>query len=136
LARILQIGRAAGVHAVLGTQRPSADVVRGLIKANVPTRLCFALQSATDSRVAMGVRGAETLQGAGDALFLPAGAREPVRLQGRYVSDAQRDAVLGRWMGVGVHSGQAVSAGLDYTGVRAGAVPYEAWMRGVGLAVA
>jgi S-DNA-T family DNA segregation ATPase FtsK/SpoIIIE len=90
LARILQIGRAAGVHAILATQRPSSDIVTGVIKANVPTRLVFALQNATDSRVAMGRKGAEELEGRGDALFLPVGARNAVRMRGRWIPDAER----------------------------------------------
>jgi S-DNA-T family DNA segregation ATPase FtsK/SpoIIIE len=93
LARILQTGRAAGVHVILATQRPSHDVVTGVIKANVPTRLCFALQNATDSRVALGgIKGAETLSGNGDALWYPVGARTPVRMQGTmWAEDAKRD---------------------------------------------
>lgn len=94
LARILQIGRAAGVHAILATQRPSSDIVTGVIKANVPTRLTFALQNATDSRVAMGRKGAEELAGKGDALFLPVGAREAIRLQGKFVPDEERLALV------------------------------------------
>jgi S-DNA-T family DNA segregation ATPase FtsK/SpoIIIE len=93
LARILQTGRAAGVHVILATQRPSHDVVTGVIKANVPTRLCFALQNATDSRVALGgIKGAETLSGNGDALWYPVGARIPIRMQGTmWAEDAKRD---------------------------------------------
>lgn len=96
LARVLQIGRAAGVHAILATQRPSSDIVSGVIKANVPTRLVFALQNAIDSRVAMGRKGAEELNGAGEALFLPVGQRNPIRLQGRMVSDNERKAIVDR----------------------------------------
>ncbi|WP_050761729.1 DNA translocase FtsK [Beutenbergia cavernae] len=81
IVRLAQLGRAAGVHLVLATQRPSADILSGLIRANVPTRLTLTVQSHTDSGIALGLSGAETLAGAGDALWLPAGVRRPVRVQ-------------------------------------------------------
>lgn len=128
LARILQIGRAAGVHAVLATQRPSSDVITGVIKANVPSRLTFALQSATDSRVAMGRRGAEALEGPGDALWLAAGSRDAVRLQGRLVTDQERSAVVQRWV---------PSCGVDgQDGAVLARIPFDGWLRDVGLAPA
>ncbi|MDH4594357.1 DNA translocase FtsK [Listeria innocua] len=94
ISRIAQKARACGIHMIVATQRPSVDVITGLIKANIPTRVSFSVSSQIDSRTILDASGAEKLLGKGDMLFLPSGASKPVRLQGTFVNDEEIDAVV------------------------------------------
>ena len=93
ICRIAQMGRAAGIHLIIATQRPSADVITGLMKANIPSRIAFAVASAMESRIILDTMGAEKLVGKGDMLFSPIGSGKPLRVQGCFVSDAEVEAV-------------------------------------------
>ncbi len=93
ICRIAQLGRACGIHLVIATQRPSVDVITGLIKANIPSRIAFAVSSQVDSRTILDIAGAEKLLGQGDMLYYPTGAPKPVRLQGCYITDKEVEAV-------------------------------------------
>lgn len=93
ICRIAQMGRAAGIHLIIATQRPSADVITGLMKANIPSRIAFSVASAMESRIILDTQGAEKLVGRGDMLFAPIGSGKPLRVQGCFVSDAEVEAV-------------------------------------------
>jgi S-DNA-T family DNA segregation ATPase FtsK/SpoIIIE len=97
LCRLAQMGRAAGIHLIIATQRPSVDVLTGLIKANVPARIAFAVTSLTDSRVVLDMPGAERLLGRGDMLFLPPDAAKPVRIQGAFIEDGDVQYIVDHW---------------------------------------
>ena len=94
ICRVAQMGRAAGMHLVIATQRPSADVITGLMKANIPSRIAFAVSSAMESRIILDQSGAEKLIGMGDMLFFPLGSGKPIRIQGAFVSDEEREDVI------------------------------------------
>jgi len=104
ICRLAQMARATGIHLILATQRPSVDVVTGLIKANFPARIAFAVASSVDSRVILDAPGAERLLGRGDMLFMPPDAGKPLRLQGTFVSDRELERLIAYWRGATVPS--------------------------------
>ena len=103
ICRIAQLGRAAGIHLIVATQRPSADIITGLIKANIPSRCAFAVSSSIDSRIILDTTGAEKLLGRGDMLFHPNGAGKPTRCQGAFVSDEEVERVMSHFKKENVH---------------------------------
>ena len=94
ICRIAQMARAAGIHLVVATQRPSVDIITGLIKANIPSRISFAVSSQVDSRTILDASGAEKLLGKGDMLFFPVGASKPTRIQGVYMSEEEVEQLV------------------------------------------
>ena len=94
ICRLAQMARAAGMHLIIATQRPSVDVITGIIKANIPSRIAFAVSSQTDSRTILDMGGAEKLLGKGDMLYYPLGAAKPVRIQGAFISEEESEKVI------------------------------------------
>ena len=110
ICRLAQLARATGIHLVIATQRPSVDVITGLIKANIPTRISFMVSSAVDSRTIIDMGGAERLLGRGDMLYLPADAGKPERIQGAFVADDEADRLISYWKQQTAEHAAAVAA--------------------------
>lgn len=114
ICRVAQMGRASGIHLVIATQRPSADVITGLMKANIPSRIALAVSSSLESRIIMDTQGAEKLVGNGDMLYSPIGMNKPKRIQGTYVSDSEREKVIDFLKTDGeVHYSEEVSEAIE-----------------------
>src|SRR5205085_11249679 len=111
ICRLAQLARATGIHLVIATQRPSVDVITGLIKANIPTRISFMVSSAVDSRTIIDMGGAERLLGRGDMLYLPAEAGKPERIQGAFVADDEAERLISYWKQQALDHAAAVATG-------------------------
>src|ERR1700724_4208105 len=111
ICRLAQLARATGIHLIIATQRPSVDVITGLIKANIPTRISFMVSSSIDSRTIIDMGGAERLLGRGDMLYLPADAGKPERIQGAFVADDEAERLVAYWRQQVAAAGAALSAG-------------------------
>ncbi len=118
ICRLAQMARATGIHLIIATQRPSVDVVTGLIKANFPARIAFAVASSVDSRVILDMPGAERLLGRGDMLFMAPDSPQPIRLQGAFVSDAELRRLINYWKGVSPPSPPPAEVAAPAEGVR------------------
>ncbi len=94
ICRLAQMARAAGIHLIVATQRPSVDVITGIIKANIPSRIAFSVSSQTDSRTILDMAGAEKLLGQGDMLYYPTGQSKPKRIQGAFISDEEVEELV------------------------------------------
>ncbi len=132
ITRLAQLARATGIHLILATQRPSVDVVTGLIKANFPARVAFAVASSVDSRVILDQPGAESLLGRGDMLFQSPDAPAPIRAQGAYVSDHELQHLVRYWKNARGFDETATSAATSAAGNDATAAPIPAVLKGVG----
>ena len=115
ICRLAQLARATGIHLVIATQRPSVDVITGLIKANIPTRISFMVSSAIDSRIIIDMGGAERLLGRGDMLYLPADAGKPERIQGAFVADDEADRLISYWKQQAMEHATTVEANAGKT---------------------
>nr|PZN40620.1 MAG: cell division protein FtsK [Bacillota bacterium] len=120
IIRLAQMARACGIHLVIATQRPSVDVITGLIKANIPSRIAFAVSSAVESRIILDMAGAEKLLGKGDMLYYPQGVSKPIRAQGAFVSDREVEALVAFVKRQGQPVYQAEAMAVEGTGARAG----------------
>src|SRR5438445_494105 len=124
IARLAQMARAVGIHLVLATQRPSVDVITGVIKANFPARIAYQVASKTDSRTILDMNGAEQLLGSGDMLYLPSGSPKPVRIQSAFVSSDEGERLTDEARAEGTDDGAHATAG--------GAGPFRGGRRDAG----
>jgi DNA segregation ATPase FtsK/SpoIIIE-like protein len=125
ICRLAQLARATGIHLVIATQRPSVDVITGLIKANIPTRISFMVSSAVDSRTIIDMGGAERLLGRGDMLYLPADAGRPERIQGAFLADEEAETLVAFWHEQAALHAQAANGGSNAQGMAAPAPVVE-----------